>query len=184
MRDTIVGFLPGMQGASDAWHKLAEVVPLAEAQVDPAARTRAIFDLARISHRGGFGVERDQFLGLLDTFDDAGIGGIEKRAEFVERVSEEHRLLEKARERFRRGIEKLEGTAEQRVYYQFLSGDLSRRLGDFDAARKALEAAELAASSSEKVRSYAKDVLKVIKVQARPNPLPSGPRASGDADGR
>jgi len=168
VRDTIVGFLPGVQGASDAWAKLGEVVPLAQKQTESAPRTRAMFDLARLSHRGGFVVERDEFLLLLDTFEDAGLGAKEKRAEFFVRVDEENRLLGKARDRFRRGLQAREGSGEEQAYYRYLVGDLSRRLGDFDAARTALEGADLAPQASEEVRALAQDILRVIKVQKRP----------------
>jgi hypothetical protein len=174
VRDSIVGFLPGVQGAADAWKKLAELIPLAQKQTDPVPRTRAIFDLARLSHRGGFWVERDDFLALLDTFEDAGIGGKEKRRQLLGRVGEENRLLSKARDRFRQGLNIQEGTPEERAYYRYLVGDLSRRLGDFDEARTELEASDLAAATPEEVRAYAKDVLQVIKLQARPEAKDGG----------
>jgi hypothetical protein len=168
VRDTIVGFFPGVQGAGDAWEKLAELVPMAQSQVALPARTRALFDMARLSHRGGFGVERDDFLQLLDTFDDAGLGAMEKRTEFLRRVAQEERLLAKARERFRRGLAAGEGTGEEQAHFRFLIGDMSRRLGDFDSARTDLEAADLSTATSDETRAFARDVLKVIKVQARP----------------
>lgn len=177
VRDTIVGFLPGVQGAGDAWTKLAETVRLAQAQKDPAPRTRAMFDLARLSHRGGFVVERDEFMRMLDTFEDAGLGAKEKRVAFFLRVDEENRLLFKARERFQKGLEAKQGTPEEHAYYRYLVGDLSRRLGEFDEARTNLEAAELSAGSGEEVKALAKDVLQVIKVQERPpKDAPEGPR--------
>jgi len=172
VRDTIVGFLPGVQGASDAWVKLGELVPLAQQQTEAEPRTRAMFDLARLSHRGGFVGERDEFLMLLDTFEDAGIGGPEKRAAFFRRVGEENRLLGKARERFRKGIAAGEGSGEEQAFYRFLAGDLARRLGDFDAARTDLEAVDLSPQASEEVRLRARDVLEVIKVQKRPEKPP------------
>ncbi len=46
-------------------------------------------------------------------------------------------------------------------------GDLSRRLGEFDEARTTLEAVELDTGAAEETRSYARDVLAVLKVQAK-----------------
>ena len=97
MRDTIVGFLPGLQGAGDTWRKLADVNKRAQQQTTDRAKTRAMFDLARVAHRGGLPAERETFLELLSTFPDAGLGAVEKREEFRRRVAEEQRLLQLAR---------------------------------------------------------------------------------------
>ncbi len=166
VRDTVVGFLPNVQGASDAWAKLQETIPLAREVQEPRGRTIALFDLARLSHRGGLPLERDAFLATLDTFPDAGVGGPEKRAEFLRRVARENELLKKARQWFHRGLESRSGTPQDRAYYRFLVGDLARRLGEWDEARTQLESVRLDKGATEAVRIQAEDVFNVLSVQA------------------
>lgn len=166
VRDTVVGFLPNVNGASDAWAKLQETIPLAREVQDPRGRTIALFDLARLSHRGGLVLERDAFLATLDTFPDAGVGGVEKRAEFLRRVARENALLDRARQWFHRGLEAHAEGPQDRAYYRFVVGDLARRLGDWDEARTQLEAVKLDQAASEAVRVQAEDVANVLVVQA------------------
>jgi len=167
VRDTIVGFLPGVQGASDAWSKFVETLPMVREVDNDRGATIAFFDMARLAHRGGFSHERDDMLRLSEQIPDAGLNADAKRVEFGRRVQREMQLLGKARDAFRAGLEANEGTPEERAGYRFLVGDLSRRLGEFDVARTELEAVELAASASEETKSLARDVLAVLKVQAQ-----------------
>lgn len=167
VRDTIVGFLPSVVGASDAWSKFIETLPEVRALDNDRGATIAFFDMARLAHRGGFVHERDDMLALSTRIPDVGLNADDKRAEFARRVGQERRLLEKARESFRGGLEAQLGEREVRAGYRFLVGDLSRRLGDFDEARTVLEAVELDKASGEQTRSLARDVLAVLKVQAR-----------------
>lgn len=167
VRDTIVGFLPGVQGASDAWSKLIETLPMVKELTEPRGRTIALFDMARLSHRGGFVNERADFMVLVATVPDAGLGAADKRMEFARRVGEENRLMTKARDAFRAGLDKPGGHPEDRAWIRFLVGEIARRLGDLDEARTTLEGVELDAVASEETRAMAKDVLSVLKVQAR-----------------
>ncbi|MBJ92974.1 MAG: hypothetical protein CMP23_00715 [Rickettsiales bacterium] len=167
VRDTIVGFLPGLQGAGDTWRKMGEVSRLAQQQVDPAPRTRALFDLARISHRGGFFYERESFLKLLSTVPDAGLNAVEKRAEFRRRVALEQRLLQRAREQFERGVQAGQGSAADRSYYLYLVGDIDRRQGRFEAAQRAFAAVVKDSATAEEVRVLVEDIQAVLKVQER-----------------
>lgn len=170
VRDTVVGFLPGVQGAADAWAKLEETLPMLREVAEPRGRTIACFDLARLCHRGGFGKERDAFLATIDTFEDAGLGAQGKRQEFFRRVTQESRLLAKAREAFLVGVVEGWGTAQERTFYRYLVGDISRRLGDFADADSHLEAVLLDKAASEEVRGHVRDIKAVLKVQGRVDP--------------
>ena len=179
VRDTIVGFLPQIQGASDAWAKMVETLPMVKDLTEPRPRTIALFDMARLAHRGGFVNERIDFMTLLDTVPDAGLGADEKRDEFGRRVEAENRLLTKAREAFRAGLDKSAGHPEDRAWIRFLVGEITRRLGDLDGARTALEGVSLDAGANEQTKAMAKDVLAVLKVQAgAPSVAPPGEGAS------
>ena len=177
VRDTIVGFLPGVQGASDGWGKLVETLPMVKELTEPRPRTIALFDMARLSHRGGFVHERTDFMQLLDTVPDAGLGATEKRVEFHRRVAEEGRLLRKARAAFQASLDNEGGHPEDRAAVRFLIGESSRRLGELDVARTTLEAVELDPAADEQTRALAKDVLAVLKVQA------TAPTVAPPADG-
>ena len=166
VRDTIVGFLPGVRGAGDAWNKLEEVMALAAVVSEPGPRTRALFDMARLAHRGGFGHERDDFLAKLDTFEDAGLGGQAKRAEFRRRVERENELLRSARRWYRTGIEARDGDAGERAVARLMIADLSRRLGEPDEARTQAEGVRLDRDAAPEVIMQAEDVLQALKVQA------------------
>lgn len=170
VRDSIVGFLPGVQGASDAWKKLEDMLPLLAEVKEPRGRTIACFDLARLCHRGGFIKERDAFLYFIDTFEDAGLGAQEKRSEFFRRVTEESRLLAKAREAFLVGLAEGLGTPEERAYYRYLVGEISRRLGDFADADMHIEASTLDKAAGEEVKGHLRDIKAVLKVQGREDP--------------
>jgi len=166
VRDTIVGFLPGVQGASDAWSKFVETVPLVKSVDNDRGKTIAFFDMARLAHRGGFVHERDDMLALSATVPEVGLDAERKREEFARRVSDEARLLGKARDSFRAGLASKVGTPADRAGYRFLVGDLSRRLGEFAAAKTELEGAEMDSAANEQTQTYARDVLAVLKVQA------------------
>ncbi len=166
VRDTIVGFLPNVQGTSDAWSKLVETLPMVKELTEPRGRTIALFDMARLSHRGGFVNERTDFMSIVATVPDAGLGAEAKRAEFARRVAAEDRLLTKARTAFRAGLEQPGGHPEDRAWIRFLVGEITRRLGDLDGARMTLEGVELDSTANEQTRAMAKDVLSVLKVQA------------------
>ena len=183
VRDTIVGFLPGVVGASDAWSKFVETLPQVRDLDNDRGATIAFFDMARLTHRGGFVHERDDMLALSARIPEVGMNAGEKRTEFARRVGEERRLLEKARGAFASGLEAQLGDRELRSGYRFLVGDLSRRLGEFDRARTELEAVELDASSGEQTRSLARDVLAVLKVQARARTVGAESTESGKGDG-
>jgi len=167
IRDTIVGFLPGVQGSIDAWQKLTSTLPQVRELENPRGRTIALFDMARLCHRGGFVLERDAFLKLIDSFEDAGLGAQEKRQEFYLRVAEESRLLSKAREAFMLGLKERRGTPDDQAYYRYLVGELSRRLGDYGEADSQLEAVRLGSAGGEEVQAYVMDVQAVLKMQGR-----------------
>lgn len=174
MRDTVVGFLPGVQGASDAWSKLVETLPMVREVDNDRGRTIAFFDMARLAHRGGFLHERDDMLTLAVQVPDAGVGAADKAAEFHRRVDAEARLLEKARAAFEAGLAAKAGQVEERSWARFLVGDISRRLGEFDRARDVLSAVELDSAASDETKSYARDVLAVLKVQASARTVKAG----------
>jgi len=167
VRDTLVGFLPGLQGAGDTWRKMADVDSRARQQTDDRAKTRALFDLARISHRGGFVIEREAFLDLLSTFPDAGLGAMEKRDEFRRRVAGEQRLMQLARKEFQAGLTAAEGSIADQRYYLYLVGDIDRRAGDFEAAVGALKRVVDDARTADDVVALARDILHVMTVQKR-----------------
>ncbi len=167
VRDSVVGFLPGIVGASDAWKKLTETLPLLAEIDNDKGRTIAAFDMARLCHRAGLVHERDGFLRAIDGWPDAGVGGVEKRDEFFRRVAEENRLLAKARDAFRAGVESKVGTPADRAYYRYLIGELSRRLGDFETADTQLESVALDGAAAEEVKAYVTDIQAVLKVQGR-----------------
>ena len=167
IRDTIVGFLPAVQGSSDAWQKLGELVKMSRSVTHPRGRTIALFDMARLSHRGGLIHERDALLAQLDNFEDAGLGAVAKRAQFGVRVEAENRLLRKARERYLQGVEARSRGAEDRALYRFLAAELARRVGDFETAEAELGALALDNSIPKDVKGLVADVRSVLKVQAR-----------------
>jgi len=167
VRDSVVGFLPSVSGSGDAWSKLGELVRLSKEVTHPRGRTIALFDMARLAHRGGFVHERDALLAQLDNFEDAGIGGKEKRSEFLLRVREEERLLRRARERYLEGVRQNERRGSERAHYRFLAAEMARRVGDLDTAD--VELAELALDNAvpKDVKGLVSDVRSVLKVQAR-----------------
>ena len=167
VRDTIVGFLPGVKGASDAWQKLTETLPMVRDVDNERGKTLAAFDMARLCHRGGFVHERDSFLAAIDEFEDAGMGAQGKRDEFFRRVAEEAELLAQARGAFMVGLAEGHGTPEDRAYYRYLIGDISRRLGEFDEATTQIEGVLLDKAASEEVKGLAMDIKAVLAVQKR-----------------
>jgi hypothetical protein len=140
-----------------------------------------MFDLARLSHRGGFFHERETFLELLSTFPDAGLGAMDKRAEFRRRVAEEERLLGLARKEFHAGQASSVGNPRDRSYYRYLVGDIDRRRGDFEAAAVALQEAAADKSSAEEVAALARDILRVLEVQDKSGSGYAKPSPNGDA---
>lgn len=168
VRDSIVGFMPSIQGTGDAWAKLKIVREQAKSLTDNGIRTRAMFDIARLCHRGGFTVERDAFLNSLDAIPDAGLGAIDKRNEFYRRALDESRLLAEARQHFDAAIRSGTGKAVDQADWRWLRGEIGRRLGDYDAAKKDLQAVVDDATAREETRAYARDILAVLAVQARP----------------
>ena len=167
IRDTIVGFFPSVSGTGDAWAKLSELVLLSKSVTHPRGRTIALFDMARLAHRGGFVHERDALLAQLDNFEDAGMGAQAKRTEFFLRVREEERLLRRARERYLEGLEQKERRGSERVMYRFLAAELARRVGDLDVAERELSALALDKAIPKDVKGLVSDVASVLKVQAR-----------------
>jgi len=181
VRDTIVGFLPALQGAGDTWRKMLDVSARAQEQTSDKAKTRAMFDLARICQRGGFATERETFLELLSTFPDAGLGATEKREEFHRRVAHEQRLLQLAKSEFEAGLAAGEGTAEEQSYYLYLVGDIDRRAGNFEAAEVALKRVEASKDAAQEVQALAADVLRVLAVQDRNEPGAAKPAGAGES---
>jgi len=179
VRDTVVGFLPGLQGAGDTWRKMSDVNTRAQQQTDNRARTRALFDLARISHRGGFVTQREAFLDLLSTFPDAGLGAMEKRDEFRRRVAQEQRLMQLARREFQAGLGSAEGSIAEQRYYLYLVGDIDRRAGDFEAAAQALQRVVDDARTADDVAALARDILQVLAVQEREGAGADSPAEAG-----
>jgi hypothetical protein len=167
IRDTVVGFLPAVQGSGDAWQKLGELVEMSRSVTHPRGRTIALFDMARLAHRGGFIHERDALLAQLDNFEDAGLGAVAKRAQFGVRVEAENRLLRKARERYLHALEARARVPKDRVFYRFLAAELARRVGDFETAEAELGALDLDNSVPKDVKGLVGDVRSVLKVQAR-----------------
>ncbi|HCP45113.1 MAG TPA: hypothetical protein DIU15_03675 [Deltaproteobacteria bacterium] len=165
VRDRIVGFLPAVQGASDAWEKLQGVLPDYRAVASPRGRTLASFDLARLSHRGGFGWERDALLAQLESFPDAGLGAFSKREEFRRLVRREHELLRAARSRFEEGLGMGLGSSEDRSYRRYLVGELSRRLGELERAGDELRAVANDTETSAEVLGVVRDILAVLQLQ-------------------
>jgi hypothetical protein len=172
VRDTIVGFLPGVRGAGDAWNKLQQVIALAETVTDDGARTRALFDLARLAHRGGFVHERDDFLNKLDSFPDAGLGAQEKREEFRRRVIQENAMLTQALRLYREGLQARGADPADGAVARLMVADLSRRLGDFAEARDQAESVRLDPAAPPEVVVQAQDVLQALKTQAQ-KPFPA-----------
>lgn len=166
VRDSIVGFMPSIQGTGDAWSKLQIVAAQARQLRDDSIRTRAMFDIARLCHRGGFLVERDEFLTLLDGIPDQGLGAVQKREEFYLRVLDESRLLSRARELFRLALEQKDAAPVDRADWRWLLGEIARRLGDWDEARARLTSVTEDPAAREETRGYARDILSVLAVQA------------------
>lgn len=167
VRDSIVGFITGVEGSVDALDKLRQLEPQAQAVENTRGRTIAAFDLARLCHRGGLLVERDRWLKSIDTFPDAGMGAKEKRSAFVARVMEESRLLLQARMHFEAGLAGDDGTPAERARYRFLVGELARRLGDFAEAETHLQAVTLDQAAGKELAQLATDTLEVMKAQER-----------------
>jgi len=172
VRDSIVGFLPNLKGPGDQWSQLVELTPQAAAVTDPKYRTIALFDMARLSHRGGFSVERDDFLSLLDTYTPTE-GALGKRTEFLLRVAREEELLARARASYQEGLTTGQGTPEQQSHYRYLVGDLSRRLGQYDEAKTQLEAVSLDARADAETKALVTDILAVLRVQSRESTVKS-----------
>jgi hypothetical protein len=167
VRDRIVGFLPSVQGSGDAWQKLGELITLSRDVTHPRGRTLALFDMARLAHRGGFIHERDSLLAQLDNVPDAGMGAKDKRTEFMLRVRAEERLLRRARDRYIEGIEQQSRSKAERMHYRFLAAELARRLGQLDLAETELAALALDKGAAKDVKGLISDVRSVLRVQAR-----------------
>ena len=172
VRDSIVGFLPNVQGASDAWSKFTETLPLVKAVDNDRGATIARFDMARLAHRGGFVHERDDMLELVALIPDAGVGADAKRVEFARRVADENRLLGRAREAFAAALLHGQLSAAESATARYLLGDLARRLGEFDRARELLDGVALDARADDATKARARDVLAVLKVQSRARTVP------------
>ena len=182
VRDNIVGVLPGVMGSADAWKKLTEeLLPMVPGIDSDRGRTIAAFDLARLSHRGGFVHERDAFLAVVDDLPDGGLDADAKKLEFLRRVAEEGRLLAKARDAFTVGLKEGHGTKADRAYYRYLVGDISRRLGAFEDAETQLEAVALDPAASEEVRAHVQDIKAALKVQGRTSAAVRAPLSGGES---
>jgi hypothetical protein len=172
VRDSIVGFLPRVEGSADAWKKLQETEPMVRALKDDRARTVAVFDMARLCHRGGFLAERDGFLSTVLQLPDVGLGARAKRDEFYRRAAEECRLLAEARDWLLRAIVQGRGTARDRAAWKQVIGEIHRRLGDPENARQTLREVEKDRSADPETLARARDGLRVLDVQASPSPPP------------
>lgn len=166
VRDRVVGFLPAVQGAGDAWKKLQSVLSDYRALDNSRARTIASFDLARLGHRGGFVEARDALLARIDTYPDAGLGAREKRESFRALVAREQELLLSARARFDEGLADGLGSPADRAYRRYLVGELSRRVGDPGRARTDLRAVASDPNSAAEVRGLVTDILSAMDQQA------------------
>ena len=180
VRDTIVGFLPNVQGSADAWQKLDELWLRSQQLKDSRAKTIALFDMARLAHRGGFVHERDYLLSMLDHLEDAGLGALDKRTEFFRRVSEEKKLLRKARERFLKGVSLGQRSGSERQLFRVLAADLARRMGDFTAASSELDSLTMDKGIPPEVKGLITDLTSVMKVQAR-SAAAAGEQLSGES---
>lgn len=178
VRDTVVGFLPAVQGAGDAWEKLADLLTRSRELTEARGKTIALFDMARLAHRGGFLHERDGLLSQLDQIEDAGLGAPAKRTEFRRRVAVEDQLLRKARAIYLEGVAEGDRGPEDRAYYRFVAADLARRVGDLEVADRELSALALDKGLPKEVNGLIADVRAVLKVQAR-QPASSAPESGG-----
>lgn len=172
VRDTIVGFLPGLKGAGHTWQQIVELTPEAARVEDKPTRVMALFDLARVAHRGGLPVERGDFLTLLARMEAPPPQTRERHAAFLARVAEEDRLLLLARQQFEQGLTRGDGTPQERAWFRYLVGDLSRRLGDWSTATTQLEAVSLDRAAAPEVKKAVDDILRVLRLQARAATVP------------
>jgi len=129
VRDRAVGFIPSVDGPLDAAVQLDEMDVHWTEIPDLQIRQMALFDLARLAHRGGMRDRRDSYLDRLDELQPVPPELLEIRGKVRELHAIEDRFLEKALEHFQQGLKQNEGTPEEQVYYRYLVVDLGRRLG-------------------------------------------------------
>ncbi len=137
-RDAAVGYYAAVEGPIGArtilelgWEELKK--PLSASD-----RRKLLFNMARVAHRGGWPSERDAHLvaleatGPLEPREAAGVARLRLHAIDIERA-----LQAKATDHYTRALHaSLEPRERARITY--LLGDLARRRGDSDAARRFL----------------------------------------------
>ncbi len=133
IRDRIVGFIPQVDGPVDVFNGLAEMDKQWLELTDLRAQQKALFDLARVAHRGGFPARRDAYLARLDELQPVPEDLASGRERWMyEPIEMENRFLDKALQHYEEGLAAGSGSAEERVYYAYLVVDLKRRLGRTD----------------------------------------------------
>jgi len=170
VRDRAVGFIPAVDGPLDAAVQLDEMdVHWAEIP-DLQIRQMALFDLARLAHRGGMRSRRDGYLDRLDELQPVPPELLQIRGKVRELLSIEDRFLEKALEHYQEGLIRNEGTPEERVYYRYLVLDLKRRLGREKGLLDELNLLLADPLLPEGIRPMAKGIKEILRGEQRPNP--------------
>lgn len=129
-RDEAVGVFLGLRGPAAA----RESLRLGEAEwkgaTDRAARKTLAYNLARIAHRGGYGPERDRWLGEFEALTPHTAAEATALTRFrTVANSLEPTLQDRAIAELRRGLEARELPVETRMRATYLLADLLRRRG-------------------------------------------------------
>lgn len=141
VRDSGVGYYEGLQGPETTRGLLDRgAIELAKG-LEPAQEKSVRFNLARVAHRGGYAAERDAHLaafkaaGTMSPREDQAVTTLEAAARLEAFYQKE------AIGHFRAAMADTTLTPVEIARSVYLVGELSRRLGDLDGARKHLTAA-------------------------------------------
>lgn len=163
IRDRVVGFLPAIDGPVDVLNGLEVMDGQWLELTDLRAQQKALFDLARVAHRGGFPARRDAYLARLDELQPVPEDLASGRERWMyEPIAMENRFLEKALQHFEEGLSAGSGTPEERVYYSYLVIDIKRRLGRTDGLERELNLLLADEAAAEHVKIAIKSLKHVL----------------------
>ena len=170
VRDRAVGFIPAVDGPLDAAVQLDEMDVLWSEIPDLQIQQMALFDLARLAHRGGMRARRDGYLVRLDQLPPVPPQLVEIRGKVLELLALEDRFLEKALEHYQEGLRRNEGSPEDQVYYRYLVVDIQRRLGQDKGLLDDLNVLLADPLLPEGIRPMAKGVKEILRGEQTSTP--------------
>jgi hypothetical protein len=156
-RDTVVGFHQGLSGPQTISQVLHEGKKELDKDLDMEKKKVLLFNMARVSHRGGYSALRDQY---LDEFEALPLSTDEKEASalfrkvsleiepYYQKLAIAH--LEKALD----PSESVSLTEEDKVLANYWLGDLNRRLGQEKRAHAAYQTVIQSPHKEERLQGF------------------------------